>query len=297
MRRYIVSLLALLSLVPNVVSAKTFAPKTRAEVLKCEKVQSKYSKKIYLKGDKTIQRIGLNWALCIEEEKTAKAHVKSAAQIQLEQESENMRVYGNPLGLAGLIKFAPKQTVPNQQNPVEKQQNQTYSPAKQETVVIPSQVQNEITPVVQITPVQTPTEQVEEIPQTKRIVEMSGSGAVSSLTAVNGYLKFENKGNVNVFIKKMTVSVEGSQDTAWTLQSPGCPAMGVCNNFRLYAHGESSGVFTFEVNESIEPGSMFTIKTFNKSLSWPAHYTAIRVDSIEFDQATETTGNGLSTFN
>lgn len=73
--------------------------------------------------------------------------------------------------------------------------------------------------------------------------------------------------------------------------------MGVCNNFKLYVSGESSGVFTFEVNESIEPGNMFIIKTFNKSLSWPAHYSAIRVDSIEFDETTETTGNGLSAFN
>lgn len=116
MKKYLL-LLAFLVLVPGSVFAASPAfigqPKTQGELLRCEIVKSKYSGKVYKKGDKAIKTMAAKWALCLAPEKpkavsnapkspdTQVAPVppqKTTAQIQLETEANNLALYGNPLG-------------------------------------------------------------------------------------------------------------------------------------------------------------------------------------------------------
>ena len=106
MKKYLL-LLAFLVLVPGSVFAASPAfigqPKTQGELLRCEIVKSKYSGKVYKKGDKAIKTMAAKWALCLTPDKPKVTSLpvviqKTAAQIQLENEARNMALYGNPIG-------------------------------------------------------------------------------------------------------------------------------------------------------------------------------------------------------
>ena len=177
MRRYIVSLFALLSLVPIVASAQTYTPKTRVELLKCEKVQSKYSKRVYSKGDKVIRSMGLNWALCIKEDQKKidnKPQEKTAVQIQLEREAENMRLYGNPIGLVAMPNRQPvQQNIPKVEN-IQQSAPSINWPIVSSPISVPVIAEQKPSEVTEIKP--------QEVKEESKTVYLSGSGSVLALT-------------------------------------------------------------------------------------------------------------------
>lgn len=89
-------------LFPSPSSASPFVgdPKTRADMLRCDVVVSKYSKKVYQKGSKTILTMAPRWASCPAQKPVAPPPVamKTPAQMQLELEALNMSLYGDARG-------------------------------------------------------------------------------------------------------------------------------------------------------------------------------------------------------
>lgn len=146
----ILYLLATLSVfIPSVsLASATFVgdPKTRAEILRCEVVVSKYSKKVYQKGNKIILTMAPKWAHCPAPKITSKLilppapvlPVKTAAQIQLELEALNMSLYGDARG-PQIKAYTPAPVVQAPQMP----QNPVSMPVPQPVV---------IQPIVQSTP-------------------------------------------------------------------------------------------------------------------------------------------------